>query len=130
MQTFAAGSHMSGPFDIELPVSMALSAPCFAPTTSRLFSLHPDLTLYYSPFLQAMKNMDQVPSGINALPTAPAQQSIKPNVVGHANKPLQLATGLSFRQESLEALASGELTRSKNGGSQTLFADVLEQVSY
>jgi len=76
-----------------------------------------------------MKNLERGLSGINALPTAPAEQFTKPNVVGHANKPMQLATGLSLRQESLEALTSRELTRSKNEGSQTLFADVLEQVS-
>jgi hypothetical protein len=82
--------------------------------------------------MQAMKSVERIPSGITAFPPAAAQQSINPNAVGNgANHPqsMPISTGLALRQESLEALASGELTRSKMGGSQTLFADVLEQVS-
>ena len=80
-----------------------------------------------------MKSVERIPSGINAFPSAPPQQSSNPNLVGHgpnSMKAMPLSTGLSLRQESLEALASTELTRSKMNGSQTLFADVLEQVSY
>jgi hypothetical protein len=76
-----------------------------------------------------MKSVERIPSGINAFPAAPAQQSTNPNVVGQHANTMKLPTGLSLRQESLEALASGELTRAKMGGSQTLFSDVLEQVS-
>jgi hypothetical protein len=129
MQTFAAEAPMSGPFDIDLPVSMELHQ-------SSLFCIpHPhltpasDVTLYYSPLLQAMKSVERVSSGINAYPSGPTPQPVGHGTNNPAMKNLQLQTGLTLRQESLEALASGELTRSKMGGSQTLFADVLEQVS-
>lgn len=85
--------------------------------------------------LQTVKSGDRVTSAAYGMASMPTQQS--GTLMGHSapglspSKAEAPTNGLALRQESLEAIASTELTRSKGlGGSQTLFADVLEQVGW
>ena len=91
---------------------------------------HPPLTLIPRSIIMQSARPSINPAGIQS---APAQQQqpvhTRPGNVGGDATTVGPTVGLNLRQDSLDVIASTELTRTKTmGGSQTLFADVLEQV--
>ena len=135
-QTFASEPSFTMSFPADLQVRLPGYGSSFLIMRNHGGDKWPILTNFnIFSFAQTVKSGERITSAAYGMGSMPPQQSgtlVGPHASGMGPIKVEApSNGLTMRQESLEAIASTELTRAKGlGGSQTLFADVLEQVGW